>query len=389
MSDQIQRPVFYEGQILGALDLEATVEYGRGQEARHERYLHTWGIAEGLNLSKKPKQLELSSGTVDYVEVLLSPGLAIDGRGRQIVVAEEKRLSEEDFVQLNVAVNNKTELYPVLLVGLDTTPQASAVNMGDCATAQPNRKTEDYSITFRGPGENLDLNTQTVPGVAEGPGLTNAADAWTVLVGFVKWDNDNKKFIDIATTAPGVGRRYAGVLADEVAARGGSLMLRTQPKSVSGKPALVIDETKGGELRFGLLNAAGVVTPVLTVSSNGDVKAEGTISGAVSPGSVLIQSGMATDGVVLPLPTGIAPDQIGPGKATAHIQVTPRLVGLTSPTGIPSSVIPIECSVDADRRVRCLLQWTEITGTNRVLVLSGSCDYTIMVAVPATAGGAP
>src|ERR1043165_8582380 len=136
MSDQIQRPVFYEGQILGALDLEATVEYSRGQEARHERFLHTWGIADGLVLSRKPKQLELSTGTVDYVEVLLSPGMAIDGRGREIVVAEEQRLSESDFDQLNVAINDKEALYPVLLIGRDAIESPSALNLGDCAKPQ-------------------------------------------------------------------------------------------------------------------------------------------------------------------------------------------------------------------------------------------------------------
>src|SRR5262245_47631178 len=120
MSDQIQRPLFFEGQILGALDLEAALEYARGQDARHERYLHTWGIASGLKLSPTPKQLELPGGvTVDYVEVLLSPGVAVDGHGREIVVPEERRLSEDDFDQLNVAINDPAALYPVLLIGRD------------------------------------------------------------------------------------------------------------------------------------------------------------------------------------------------------------------------------------------------------------------------------
>ena len=387
MSDQIQRPVFYEGQILGALDLEATVEYSRGQEARHERYLHTWGIATGLKLTKKPKQLELSTGTVDYVEVLLSPGMAIDGRGREIVVAQEQRLSESDFDQLNVAINDKEALYPVLLMGRDVTAAPSAFNLGDCAQPEPVRKVEAYEITFSGPGVNLELNEQSVPGVSEGAGSSSAADGWMVLVGFVKWNKDIEKFTDIATTAPGLSLRYAGVLADEVAARGGRLMLRTQPDKVSGMPALVIEESNGGELKFGLFNAAGVVTPVLTVSSKGDVKATGTISGAVSPGSVFIQSGIATDGVVLPLPTGVPEDQVGPGKAIAHIQVTPRLIGLTPPTATIAVPFSLECSVDADRRVRCLVDWRTFATPATANVVPGICDYIIMVAVPATEGG--
>src|SRR5687768_17330815 len=126
MSDQIARPVFFEGQILGAIDLQDTVEYSRGREARHERYLHTWGIASGLELSAKPKQIEVNNATIDYQEIWLSPGLAIDGRGREILVPESRRLSEDDFDQLNVAITDPTALYPVLLIGRDKTAPASA-----------------------------------------------------------------------------------------------------------------------------------------------------------------------------------------------------------------------------------------------------------------------
>ena len=49
----IERPFFFEGQILGAADLQAAVDHAAGQMARHERYLHLWGIATGLTLEKR------------------------------------------------------------------------------------------------------------------------------------------------------------------------------------------------------------------------------------------------------------------------------------------------------------------------------------------------
>jgi hypothetical protein len=210
-----------------------------------------------------------------------------------------------------------------------------------------------------------------------------------VLLGFVRWANNIKKFTGFELTSLGVGRRYAGVLADEVAARGGSLLLRTRPRNESGKPTLLLDETDGGKLKFGLLNAAGIVTPVLTVNAKGDMKAEGTISGALSSGSIYVQSGVATDGLILPLPPGVASDKVGPGKATVHIQVTPRLAGLTPPTANASVASALECRVDSDRRVRCLVRWIELNAPNTVTDLPGSCDYTVVVAVPATTGGSP
>ena len=389
MSDQIQRPVFYEGQILGALDLETTVDYSRGQEARHERYLHTWGIAAGLELNGKPKQLEISGSTFDYQEVILAPGLAVDGRGREIVVAEPKRLSEDNFDQLNVAINDPNALYPVLLFGLDSTAPVSNFGAGQCAEAAPKRKIETFELTFRSPGVGLDLESQTVPDISTGAGTGNETEPWFVLVGFVQWNKDIKKFTAVKGTSAGVGPRYAGVLADEVAARNGMLLLRTRPRNRSGSPAIVLDETEDGELKFGALNATGGVTPVLTVTSKGDVVATGTIKGAFTSGNVYVQSGVATDGIVIPLPSGVSPDQVGPGKATVHIQVAPRLAGLAPPTANPSGVFPLECRVDNDRRVRCLVRWIEFNAPNTVTDLSGSCDYTVMVAVPATAGGAP
>ena len=48
MAAIIERPTFYEGQILAGADLNAAVDHARGQLARHERYLHLWGVAEGL-----------------------------------------------------------------------------------------------------------------------------------------------------------------------------------------------------------------------------------------------------------------------------------------------------------------------------------------------------
>ena len=52
-----ERPAFFEGQILAAADLTSAVDYGRAQVARHERYLHSWGIAEGLELTTTPRPI--------------------------------------------------------------------------------------------------------------------------------------------------------------------------------------------------------------------------------------------------------------------------------------------------------------------------------------------
>ncbi|HWS89092.1 MAG TPA: hypothetical protein VN282_19125 [Pyrinomonadaceae bacterium] len=390
MSDSVERPVFSEGQVLGAADLNLAVEHGRGVAARHERYLHTWGIAWGLGLTTKDKEVEVSGAPVKYVEVTLSPGVAIDGRGREIVVPEKRRLSEDDFDQLNVAVQDADALYPVYLRGLDEAGPAPAFSTGDCASAQSTRTVEGYDVSFGGP-ELTDLDDQAGAEVSDGPDSAGGEeDAWLVLLGFVKWDKAINKFTAVEVTALGVGPRYAGVLADVVAARNGKLLLRTRASNQSDKPALVIDEEEGGSLKFGLLNASGVVTPVLTVTASGDVTATGKIQGAFDPGSVYVQSGVASDGMIVPLPAGVKADQVGPGKAALHIQVTPRLAGATPPSNSGVwGAFPLECSVDSERRVRCLVRWVNFGAAppTDIQDLPGVCDYSVTVAVPASEGG--
>ena len=117
-----RRAVFSEGQIVAAADLNHVVEHARATQARHERYLHLPGIAEGLALTGEPRQ---TSGGQDYVEVTAGAGLAVDGTGRHLVVAEPEKLSADRFDQLNVAINDPEAYYPVFLTGRDETPPTS------------------------------------------------------------------------------------------------------------------------------------------------------------------------------------------------------------------------------------------------------------------------
>jgi hypothetical protein len=94
MADPIARPTFYEGEILPAADLVGSVDYARNQLARHDRYLHRWGIATGLVLQGTKKATV--NGTA-YVAVTLVAGIAIDGYGREIVVPADAQLSPADL----------------------------------------------------------------------------------------------------------------------------------------------------------------------------------------------------------------------------------------------------------------------------------------------------
>lgn len=86
-----ERPQFFEGQYLGADDLDAIVDYLRTSNARQNLGQHTWGIAVGLELVSQP----ISDTAVEYY---VQPGVAVDGYGRIIVVYAPTRIEADDFV---------------------------------------------------------------------------------------------------------------------------------------------------------------------------------------------------------------------------------------------------------------------------------------------------
>ena len=93
-----ERPQFYEGQYLGADDLQALTDYQRGQAARDRLGGHVWGIAMGLQL----KEVASAAGG-GQVDVFVQPGYAWDGFGRPVVVLSPYQLPAEKFKQITTA----------------------------------------------------------------------------------------------------------------------------------------------------------------------------------------------------------------------------------------------------------------------------------------------
>jgi hypothetical protein len=369
MTNPIARPTFYEGEILPAADLGATVDYARNQMARHSRYLHTWGIASGLVL-KDP--------------ATLTAGVAIDGTGREIVVPDDVQLDPSTF---DVFIQADGTYYPVYLNGVDQAAAPASSLTGACGGSQPTSMQETYNITFGAPGSELQVASQTLPAITDGPDGGNSG-AWLVLVGFVTWNKTNSTFGSAVTYNPAtkIGPQYVGVNAAQVVSASGSLLLATHPATPQGSSpvmAVQIQEASNGQMVFGKLGADGnVSSPALTVTASGDVIATGQIKGAVTPGSMQVQSGIAFDGMILPLPIGIDPADAAAGKVTVHTHVTLHYESLVPP-GL-KGLIPVECRVDTStRRVHCQV----IDVVALAPPVPAWCDYTVIVAVPASGSG--
>jgi hypothetical protein len=388
MIGTIARPTFYEGEILPAADLGATVDYPRDQMARHARYAHSWGIVTGLDLIPSPAA---TAGGQSYAVVTVGAGLAIDGTGREIVAPDNVQLNPTDFLNQVNPQPDHTILYPVFLAGLDQPAPASSSLTGACDSSQSTRTQENYNISYGAPGSELTVADQTAPGVTVGPddGVTSS---WRILLGFVTWNVDTSLFLGVADFNPlsGVGRQYIGVNAAEVVSGSGSLLLATHPATFKGQNSIMAvriqEAPNDGQLVFGKLNPDGTIAPVLTVKSTGEVIATGQISGAVKPGSVQVQSGVASDGMTLPLPLGIHPADVAARRVTLHIHTSLRLDHLQPPPPPGDwEPFPFECHADdGTRQVHCRLKWRDMGALHPSQILPTLCDYTVIAAVPAS-----
>ena len=384
MSTNVLRPLFSENQILSAADVNGIVNHARDARARHDRYQHSWGIIDGLSLAG----LERENTSGKYLEVTLSPGVAIDGSGREIVVADSQRLSEDLFDQLNIAESvsdpNDPPRYPVFLLGRDEKMRAASTSVSFCAGTGSTRTIEGFEVTFGRVGSAADLDQQLVPDPEQGPGDSKNG-GWRILLGYVEWDGTH--FTKVVEESDGIVRRYAGVRADEVIARSGALALRTAERNVNGKSSLAINNKNGGEMRFGLQDSSGNVVPVFTVNAKGDVFAEGKIVGAIA-GGVQVETGIATDGVTLPLPPGITQQLVDNGEAQVQIHLSPRYQQPVSLPPLAANAFwlmhPLECYADG-LRVVCRVYWQSTNGAGgSPLVLPGVCDFVVMAFVKST-----
>lgn len=379
------RPAFYEGEILPAADLTATVDYARNQMARHARYSHTWGIVTGLQLTGT--STATSSGQT-YMTVTLSPGIATDGTGREIVVADQVPLDPTQFALTVAPQADKTLQYPVFLTGLDQNAPAASTLTGACGTSLPTSIQEAYNIVFGAPGSDQSLSEQTQPALTDGPD-DGSSVTWKILLGYVKWDTSTglNQFTGVVPLDASTGT-YAGVNAATVVSPSGSLLLATHPANATdSNPILAVqikEASGGGSLVFGKLTSTGTIVPAVTIKSTGDVIATGQLSGAVTPGSVQVQSGIAFDGMTLPLPPGVDPSAVAGGTVTVHVHVSPRIDMPQSPSAFS---LPFECFADPSTRVvSCRVQpWDFTTGPPTAGPVTPShCDYTVIVAVPAS-----
>jgi hypothetical protein len=95
---QLERPHFFNGKLLTAEDLQREQDYHRNKARLHNRFLHGWGVVQGLSVS------------LDQGSVVVSPGLALDCAGNELILPQEERLSLVNLVGRQWVVVRYVEL---------------------------------------------------------------------------------------------------------------------------------------------------------------------------------------------------------------------------------------------------------------------------------------
>jgi hypothetical protein len=289
---EIARPAYREGQFLTAADFVAEQAYHRGALGRHEVGEHTWGLVVGLELVEVP-----DAGGSGFVDVFLTPGMAVDGYGRQLVCFERTPVDVNLF---NAFLDTAHRSVWVQFAETDAAPTPEGWT--DCDQSMPTRVIETFRLVVDPVAPITDVMVAGEVALAEpAAGATIPADTsvpfqepptepplgrWLVQVGCLLWDGAARRFRPAGVRRT-EGRRFCGVVAADVLAPADALRLarRTAPADVDAADFARIE----GRLRVqGRVNAERELWMEgnrirFTYDSTGDASVNPTGAGAVPP----------------------------------------------------------------------------------------------------------
>lgn len=238
-----ERPQFFEGQYLGADDLQVLLDYCRDQIRRHLLGSHTWGVLAGIDIVYPPQP----DGST---QAFLTPGVAVDGYGRAVVVAapypiDAGALAGQPAGEVTVWLRWRQTLGGGVRAGFEVcdasdaferyvegfslefgerpvvSGRESGVRVGDFAYTDAREAPGDWL-----PGQPLALDG-AVPAQAF-PGIDDL-DRWLIPVGSVLWTG-GALAAPTETSRKGsrLKRRLAGWVGESLSAADG--LLRLQPR---------------------------------------------------------------------------------------------------------------------------------------------------------------
>ena len=256
---EVVRPLYSDGQYLSASDFDVALDYARRGLGRHELGSHTFGLIVGLDLVEVA---DASDATL--VDAFLTPGMAVDGYGRQIVSFSRIPIDTSLFDAFVDQAHRS-----VWIEFDETTATAAGPGYADCGSGGPTRVVEGFKLL-------VDPTVTTVPVMVDGEeaiaepaaGASIPADEsvpfqqlpaepplarWPLRLGTLRWDGGVRRFRP-AGDRLAEGREYAGVVAADVLAPASTL--RVAPRTAATDPDAADFAKVEGRLRVtGRINA--------------------------------------------------------------------------------------------------------------------------------------
>ena len=258
----IERMRYYQRQFLGAEDFTAEQTYHRDMRRRHHLAHHTWGIVTGLELV----QTEDANAPGTY-DVVVQPGMAIDGYGREIVLLAPYKLDAGDFASFDTKAERSVW---VAYHQEPTTPPSAGYAQCDDQDAS-RRWLETYQIVIdptdtRGdvivdgnvlppPPSTAGEATQPNDGSVPYQELPDEADdpLWLVRLGSCVWDGTVSpgQFVQADPGLLSRDRQYIGAITEAVLSPVDDLRLARRvtpppdPKDPSKKPPPFVATVEG------------------------------------------------------------------------------------------------------------------------------------------------
>ena len=227
-SNSVERLNYYQRQHLGAQDFIDAQNYQRDMRRRHNLGPHLWGIVVGLELVEREVE-----GGGDAREVIILPGVAVDGYGREIIIFRSIALDPALFLRFGA-----TNHYSVW-IGYEEESANRDDSAFNCEDNAFNRTVESFRIYV----EPDDPQPTEVVVDGDVTGVTNAdlripsdlsvpyqelpegdLDFWLIPLGAVRWDGS--QFIEAAPGRLTLGRQYAGLVGADLFAPAAQLLIR-------------------------------------------------------------------------------------------------------------------------------------------------------------------
>ena len=240
VAEPVERMNYFQYQLVGAEDFRIQQAYHRDLRRRHNLGPHIWGVVTGCRIVETERE-----GDPGFVDLQVTPGVAVDGFGREIILLEPARVEPESFAAFD------TERVLELWLHYDeytsrTGSDRLAICVGDGAYS---RVIESYRLlvgSFTPEHDPLvvggsEAKPPLAGGESDGGAPIEPADTsipyqdlpdsernafWPVRLGSVRWDGTVGKFRAVATPDVLVqGRRYAGLVGASLLAEGQSLRI--------------------------------------------------------------------------------------------------------------------------------------------------------------------